>query len=48
MTFKDRATQIIELLPTALTRIALTMGLLCMKTTFVDRIRPTFRAAHAI
>jgi len=48
MTFKDRAAQIIELLPTALTLISLTMGLMRMKTAFLDRIRSTFRTAHAI
>ena len=48
MTFKDRATQIIELLSTILTLVALAMGLLCMETTFVDRTRPTLRAAHAL
>jgi len=48
MTFKDRAAQIIELLPTALALVALPMDLTRMETTFVDRTRSTVRAAHAI
>jgi len=48
MTFKDRATQIVKLLPTALTLISLTMSLMGMKTTFLDRTRPAFRTAHSV
>lgn len=48
MTFKDRVTQIIKLLSTSLTLVSLTMGLMRMKATFLDRTGPTFRAALAI
>ena len=39
MIFKEGAAQIVELLPALLTLIPLTMGLMTMKTTFVDRTR---------
>jgi len=48
MTFKDRAAQIIELLPAVPALIALPLGLLRMETTFLDCTRSTLRAAHAI
>ena len=48
MTFKDRATQIIELLPTASACIPLAIGLVAVKTTFVDRTGRTFRATHPV
>jgi len=47
MAFQDRATQIIKLLPTALTLIPLAMGLMRMIATFLDLTRPTFRTAYA-
>ena len=46
MTFKDRAAQIIELLPAVLTPIPLTIGLMCMKNAFVDRTGPTLWTTH--
>jgi hypothetical protein len=48
MAFKDRATQIIELLPTTLTLIPLPMGLMRVKSTFVDRTRPALRTAYSV
>jgi len=48
MTFKNRAAQIIKLLPTTLTFIPLPLGLICMITTFVDRIRRTLRTVHSV
>lgn len=48
MTFKDRTTQIIKLLPAVLTLIALTMRLMRMKPTFGDPARPAFWTAHPV
>ena len=48
MTFKDRAAQIIELLPTSLALVSLPMGLMRMKASFGDCTRPALWAAHTI
>jgi len=48
MTFKDRVTQIIELLPTTAAFVPLAMGLAGVKTPFVDRTGRTFWATHPI
>jgi hypothetical protein len=48
MTFKDDATQIIELLPTVLAIIPLAMGWMRMKTTFVNRTRHKPMTAHSV
>jgi len=48
MTFKDGAAQIIKLLPAFLTLISLTMSLMSMKTSFVDRTRLALRTAHSV
>jgi hypothetical protein len=48
MTFKNGAAQIIKLLPTLLTLISLPMGLMGMKTTFLDRTRPTGWTAYSV
>jgi hypothetical protein len=47
MTFKDGLAQVIELVPTALTLVSLSMGLMGVKTTLMDDFGSTFRAAHA-
>jgi len=48
MTFKDCVTQIIELLPTVSALIPLAMGLVGVKTSFVDRFGRTFWATYPI
>jgi hypothetical protein len=48
MTFKDRVTQIIELLPTTAAFVPLAMGLAGVKTPFVDRTGRTFWATHPV
>jgi hypothetical protein len=48
MAFKDRATPIIELMPTVSAFVALAMGLVGVKATSVDRSGCTFRAVYSI
>jgi hypothetical protein len=48
MPFQNRATQIVELLLTALAHIALAVGIAIMMAPFLDLMRPTFRTGHAI
>jgi hypothetical protein len=47
MTFKNRATQIIELLPTALTFVSLAMGLVTVKATLVNFLRCALWTAYS-
>lgn len=48
MAFKDGAAQIIELLLAVLTLISLTIGLMSMKTTLIDRARPALWTVYSV
>jgi hypothetical protein len=48
MSFKNRATQIIELLPTCWAFVPLAMGLMGMKPALVHAVGATLRALHAV
>ena len=48
MTFKDRTSQIIKLLATGLTAVALPVSLMVMKAAFVDQLGVAMRTMDAV